>query len=223
MTDAGASLIPIFATPFGSVSLDLPANTNKDLLELFESRATAQYCDKQAASSDLFFRSCDNLFDWPELPVQTLKRHMLSGAAAIVAATNTYSESEFNDLRLQARAWFSLLRPNGAIPVASYFGASWCAIYCVAAPELQSERQDSGMLRLYESRLSTSFIDASTWRMRPPFNHGHHTWRPAVGHMAVFPAAIPHEIALLRATGSLVLVTVRLRFATPTQESLPAW
>jgi hypothetical protein len=223
MSSAGATLLPIFATPFGAVQLDVAPSLNAELQQLFRDRTTAAYHDAHSEINPLCFRSRDDLLDWPEQPVQELKRQMLSGVAAIVEATNLYTAAQFGELGVQARGWFTLVHPDGGIPVATYPQTSWCAIYCVTAPELSPARPDAGLLRLYESRLSSAFIDASTWRLRPPFSQGHHTWQPVAGSMAVFPAAMPHEIAMLRSSGSLLLVTARVRFATPSQTSMPAW
>jgi len=101
--------------------------------------------------------------------------------------------------------------------------ASWCAIYCVAAPPAPPGRADSGVLRLYESRLGGMFADATTWALRPPFAGGHHLWRPRPGSMALFPAHLAHEVALNRSGGDLVLVRVRIRFANPGQQEAPPW
>lgn len=223
MIDAGASLMPIFATPFASLALDVPAQLNLELAQLFEQRATPANRDTRNPHNALHFRSRDNLLEWPDAPVQALRRNLLGSIAAIVAALNRYSESEFDELQMQARSWFSLLRPDGAIAAENYIGTSWCAVYCVAAPEFLPERKDSGVLRLYESRLATSFIDASNWYLRNPYALAHHSWRPFPGGLAVFPANVLHEVALLRATGSMVLVTTRVRFAGPGQEGLPSW
>ena len=84
-------------------------------------------------------------------------------------------------------------------------------------------RADSGVLRLYESRLGTMFADATNAAMRVPFTPGHYTWRPVPGQLAVFPAWLTHEIALLRAPGQLVLVTVRVRFVAPGQKGVMRW
>ncbi|MGB8327773.1 MAG: hypothetical protein WCE48_09375 [Steroidobacteraceae bacterium] len=223
MDAVGTSLMVIFATPFASVQLSVSEELNSQLQRLLETRATDEYRAAGVRGNPLYFRSREDLLEWPDAPVQSLKQQMLGAVAAIVAATNMYSEKEFGDLRMQARGWFSLVRPNGCIPAASYPQTSWCAIYCVAAPEPAPDRADSAMLRLYETRLANAFTDASTWRMRPPFAYGHHTWRPTRGYMAVFPAAVAHEIALLRGAGSLLLVTLRVRFATPFQASMPSW
>jgi hypothetical protein len=78
-------------------------------------------------------------------------------------------------------------------------------------------------LRFYESRLGTMFADATNAAMHMPFTPGHSTWRPVPGQLAVFPAALTHEIALLRSPGQLMLVTVRVRFVAPGQQGLARW
>ena len=64
--------------------------------------------------------------------------------------------------RLQARARFAIVQPNGAIAAADLPLTSWCAIYCVAAPAAVPPGADSATLRLYEPRLADMFLDAST-------------------------------------------------------------
>jgi hypothetical protein len=140
-----------------------------------------------------------------------------------VMDANLYTDAEFDALGVQARARFIIVRPDGCIPAASVPLASWHVIYCVGAPSPTPARLDSGVLRLYEARLGTMFMDAANWRLRPPFSSGHHTWRPVPGHMAAFPASIAHEVALNRTNVDLVLVAARVRFATPGQEAMPPW
>ena len=41
--------------------------------------------------------------------------------------------------------------------------------------------------------------------------------------MAVFPAAITHEIAMVRGGGELVIVSVRVRFVASEQAWMPPW
>jgi hypothetical protein len=112
---------------------------------------------------------------------------------------------------------------NGCVPAATYPLTAWCGIYCIAAPEPSATRADSGLLRLYETRLGTMFADASNAAMRMPYSPGHYGWRPVPGQMAVFPASLTHEIALVRSPGELVLVTVRARYVAPGQQGVPRW
>jgi hypothetical protein len=223
MTTPQTTLVPIFATPFAAVSLAGSADLNPALLSLFSLRATEAHRDPGIARDPLCFRSREDLFEWENEVVAHLKGEMLGGLCAAVMAVNLYTDAEFDELRVQARARFTIARPDGCIPAASLPLASWCAIYCVAAPPPAPARSDSAALRLYETRLGTMFMDAANWQLRPPFSAGHHMWRPVPGQMAVFPASIPHEIALNRTQGDLVVVTARARFANPGQEAMPPW
>jgi len=64
------------------------------------------------------------------------------------------------------------------------------------------------------------FMDAANSRLRPPFGAAHHVWRPVSGQMAVFPAAVAHEVALNRSDEDLVLVAARARFAALLPDAL---
>jgi len=223
MTTPTTTLLPIFAAPFASVPLAEATELNSALTSLFCLRATQAHADPALGADPLCFRSREDLFEWDNEAVAHLKREMLGALCAVVMAANLYTEAEFDALGVQARARFAIVHRNGCIPASTLPLASWCALYCVAAPAPAPERADSGALRLYESRMGAMFMDASNWRMRPPFNPGHHIWRPVPGQMAVFPASIMHEVALNRAEGDLVLVVARTRFAGPGMESMPPW
>jgi hypothetical protein len=148
---------------------------------------------------------------------------MLAGLAAAVHATSPGTAEELGRLEVQARARVVVIRPNGCLPAVSLPLASWCGVYCAAAPLVSAERPLSGVLRLYEPRLGRMFLDGANWRLRPPFAGGHHTWQPVPGQMAAFPAWVAHEVALNRSDRDLVLVIARARFANPGQEASPSW
>jgi hypothetical protein len=218
-----ATLMPIFATPFAEVALPVESALNESLTALLTARASEERRDSAARRDPLCYLSREDLFEWQDEPVAALRGELLAGLCPAVLATTLHSEAEFDQLGVQARARFAIIRPNGCLPAQSLPLASWCAIYCVAAPPAPAGRADSGVLRLYESRLGGMFADATTWRMRPPFAGGHHLWRPRVGSMAAFPAHLAHEIALNRSTGDLVMVIARVRFANPGQQTSPPW
>lgn len=223
MTISAPTLVPIFATPFLVVSVDGAADMNAALVSLFLSRATEEYRDRALSADPLCFRSREELFEWPDEAVEHLRRQMLAGACAAVRATNLYTDAEFEALRVQVRARFAIVRPDGSIPAATAPMASWYAVYCVAAPAPAPARGDSGALRLYGVRDAKMFMDAANWRLRTPFGGTHHVWRLEPGQMAVFPAAVLHEIALNRAEANLCLVMARLRFAHAGQTATPPW
>jgi len=222
MTTSTTTLVPIFAAPFGSVSLSESAELNPALVSLFSLRATEAHRDPAMGADPLCFRSREDLFEWDNEAVARLKREMLGGLCAVVMAANLYTEAEFDALGVQARARFSIVHRDGCIAASNLPLASWCALYCVAAPAPPPARADSGAVRLYEARMGGMFLDASNWRLRPPFSPGHHLWRPVAGQMAVFPASMLHEVALNRADGDLMLVAARVRFASPGME-VPPW
>ena len=218
-----ATLFPIFATPFAEIALPVGSALNDALAALLAARATEERRDSARRPDSLCYVSREDLFDWPDEAVAALRSELLAGLCPAVLASTVHTEAAFDQLGLQARARFAIIRADGCLPAETLSLASWCAIYCVAAPPAPPERANSGVLRLYESRLGGMFADATTWSLRPPFAGGHHLWQPKPGSMALFPAHLAHEIALNRSGGDLVLVRVRIRFANPGQQEAPPW
>ena len=222
--DAPATtLMPIFATPFAEVALPVSDALNDSLAALLAARATEERRDPVARRDPLCYLSREDLFEWQDEPVAALRRELLAGLCPSILATTLHAEAEFDRLVVQARARFAVIRPDGCLPAQTLALASWCVIYCVAAPPATAGRADSGVLRLYESRLGGMFADATTWCLRSPFAGGHHLWRPRSGSMALFPAHLAHEIALNRSDRDLILVIARVRFANPGQQAAPPW
>jgi hypothetical protein len=216
-------VVPIFATPFGVVSLPDASSLNPELVTLFAGRTTPDRA-QPGVQRAFSFRSREDLFDWTEEPVRKLKGDITAAVIAVARSINDFSDEQFAGLRVQARAWFTVLQPNGSVPSVYYPNTSWCAVYCVSAPQTSPVRPDSGVLRLHESSRATMFSDATNSVTQLPYTPGHSTWRPVPGQVAVFPASITHEIALLRVeTGHLVLVTALLRFFGASQTGMPWW
>jgi hypothetical protein len=220
MSDAPL-VVPILAAPFGVVPLEGAEALNPALCALFAARMRADAAP--GPRSPLCYRSRDDLLDWPDATVRQLNSSILQGVISVVKAVNDLSAEKLNSFTMQARGWFTVVLPNGRVPACNYPLTAWCGIYCVAAPEISATRADSGLLRIYEARLGTMFTDATSASMRLPYTAGHFGWRPVPGHMAVFPASLTHEIAMLRASGQLVLVTVRVRFVAPGQQGAAHW
>lgn len=216
MNSAPPILTPILATPFGVISLPQAAEVNGGLRDLAARRA-------EPGSNRLHLRSSEDLFEWQEGAVTVLRGAVLEGVYAIVGAANEMSGSQLRSLKLEARAWLNILKAEGNVPASTYPLSAWCAIYCVAAPPPSETRMDSGVLRLYESRLGTMFQDASNAALKFPYKAAHYSWRPVPGEMAVFPASLLHEIALLRAPGELVWVTAKIRFVAAGQQGIGRW
>lgn len=223
MTTAVPTLVPIFATPFAVVSIGGPADLNAALASLILSRATEDYRDPSAPRDPLCFRSREDLFEWEGEAVARLRWEMLGGVSGAVMAANCYPDADFDALGVQARARFAIVRPNGGMPGGTAPMASWCAVYCIAAPSPAPARADSAALRLYAVRHASMFLDATNCELRAPFSVTHYVWRPVPGEMAVFPASILHEVALNRAREDLLLITARLRFVHRDQQAQPPW
>ena len=220
MNRATPTVVPILSMPFGVVPLPAAEVLNPLLLNLFTAHVRAQGADAMAAHG---FRSQDDLFLWTQPQARQLAEEMSRGLCSVVLAVNEFSQDDLQSLSIEARAWFTILEQDGCVSARNYPLTAWCAVYCVAAPEVSSTRADSGALRIYESRLGSMFHDPTTASMRSPYRTGHYGWRPVPGQMAVFPAAATHEIATLRAGGQLVLVTARFRFAAPGQPGIGRW
>ena len=216
-------VVPLFATPFGVVTLPEAEALNPALRQLFAAREAADWRDPLEEASAHVFHGRDDLFSWADHSVARLMRAMLGGVTAVAASINTLSPDTLASLRIEGRARFTIVHPDGCVSSRNHCNSAWVAVYCVAAPAPSPTRFDSGVLRLHESRLGATFADATTSDTVMPYRPGHSTWRPVPGQMAVFPGAITHEIALIRSTGDLVLVTARLRYVGPDQTGVPWW
>ncbi len=148
---------------------------------------------------------------------------MMAAVMGVARSINDFSDEQFAGLRVQARAWYTIVRSNGCVPSQNHPNAAWCAIYCVAAPSAVNARHDSGVVRLLESFRTTMFADATNSSMQVPYRPGHNTWRPQAGQLVVFPASLTHEITLLRESGELVLMSALVRFVAPGQTGVPWW
>ena len=221
MSDASFSVVPIFATPFAVLTLPEAEKLNAAVTGILMAQAAAT--PGAHGSNPLCYIGRDDLLDSAAEPLRSLNAEILRGVSSVAAAVNDFTAEQFHSLAIQARGWFSIVRPDGGLPAVSYPLTSWCGIYCLEAPQVSSTRRDSGVLRLYEARLGTMFSDATNATMRIPFAPGHYTWRPVPGQLAVFPACITHEIAPIRAAGQLTIVTVRVRFVAPGQKGWARW
>ena len=220
MNAAPLTVMPILATPLGIATLADAQQLNPALAELFAQRAAA---DPAQTRNPLRYVSSDDLLEWPETPVQRLADGIAGAVYSFIGGVSNISEPQLRACRLEARAWFTRVRTNGAVPAANHPLTAWCAIYCVAAPAPAQDRADSGVVRLYETRLGSTFQDATNSVLRIPYSASHYAWRPVAGQLVIFPASLTYEVALLRAAEDLLLVTARLRFIAPGQQGFSRW
>jgi hypothetical protein len=220
MSAADLRVVPILATPLGLAAIPDAEQLNPALSALFAQRAAA---DRRPAPNPLRFSSTDDFMEWPEAPARQLSEGIAAALYSLVSSVSDLGEAQLRSCRLETRAWFTIVRTNGSVPAANYPLSAWCVIYCVAAPPPSEDRPDSGVVRLYESRLGSTFQDATNSALRIPYSQSHYSWRPVAGNLVIFPASLTHEVALQRAAGELVLVTARCRFIAPGQQGFSRW
>jgi hypothetical protein len=213
----------IFATPFASLPLTSGTRLNSPLAALLRARAQPERREPSSLENPLAFRSREDLFGWPDEPIRQLQAEMLGALAAIVNAASLYPEEHIARLRMQARARFVLIRPDGCLSGSAAYNCSWCMVYCVAAPRPPDSRWDSGAVRLYDLRMRTGFVDAGNAMLRPEFNVNHHIWQPTPGYMTAFPSGVGYEVALNRTPDDILLVIARVRLEAAGQESVLPW
>jgi hypothetical protein len=220
MSAALPRVVPILATPLGLATIPDAQQLNPALCALFAQRAAA---DRRPAPNPLRFSSTDDLLEWPEAPARRLAEGIAGAIYSLLRSVTDLTEAQLQSCKMETRAWFTIVRTNGSVPAANYPLSAWCIIYCVSAPPPVEDRPDSGVVRLYESRLGSTFQDATNSALRIPYSQAHYSWRPVAGNLVIFPASLTHEVALLRAAGELVLVTARCRFIAPGQQGFSRW
>jgi hypothetical protein len=202
-------IVPLFATPFAAVNTGADRDFNERLVRLCEAQRAAGASESQ---DPLHFRGRQDFLDSADATAGELKRLILGQAASVVAGLSSVDAADFGRLHIQARGWCSIVQPNGHVPAQHFPGASWLVIYCAQADEPEAGASSAGVLRLYERRLGSIHRDASTWELKSPYRYGNHTWSPAPGWLALFPAHVPREVSVVRATSALILVFAMIRF-----------
>lgn len=218
MNSSPVTVMPILATPLGVVRIAQAEDLNPKLLTLIAER---QQID--GATGHLSYESRDDFFEWQDPAARSLATEIMRGTFTVVAGISELDEPALRSLRIEARGFAAVIAQNGCLPARNYPLTAWCAMYCLSVPDPSLNRADSGVLRLYESRLGTMFQDATNAALRMPYKSSHYAWRPRAGEMAVFPASLNHEVALVRASGRLCFIVARLRFVAEGQQGLGRW
>jgi hypothetical protein len=208
-----SGIVPIFATPFASIDTGVDRSFNERLASLCESRRRTDEKLHNPAPDALHFRSAEDVLSTSEEPASELKRVILRQASDVVAGLNDRSAAEFAQLHIEVRGWCSIVQPKGHIAAQHFPRASWIAVYCVQSGAPTAGYSNAGVLRVYESRLSSTYLDASNWTtMKEPYRYGNRSWPPQPGWMALFPAHLQHEVSVVRASTALILVFAAIRF-----------
>lgn len=206
------AVAPMFAAPFATLMHPDAARLNADLLPILLARATEARRDPAAPRSPELYESVPDVYQGAEPAIAALRGFMLGGVLGLVAQLSA-GPPAFDParVRLQARAWLTIVQPEGAVPARSHPMASWCAMYCVQAPELVPERRDGGALRFYDPRLANVYSDDGNAHLLRPYGYGSFGARSIAGQLVMFPAHLLHEIAPLRGATALVTVTATCR------------
>ena len=95
MSSPAPHVVPIFATPFGVVTVPEAEALNPALRALFLERASRESGAPGASSGALAFRSRDDLVDRPEEPLRTAIGGIVSGVSAVAASISDFSAEQF--------------------------------------------------------------------------------------------------------------------------------
>lgn len=217
------SITPIHATPLGVVPLLEAARWNTAVAEIVTRRAAADAAAGTARSSPLVQTGSDDAMNWNEEPVRTLIAEILRGIAWMARNVNRFPPGEFESFALQARAAYVIVNQDGGLEARNHPMSAWTGVYCLEAPERSADRPDSGLLRIYESRMGNMFADATTDTMVLPFRPGHYGYQLVPGVLVAFPGGATYEIAPVRGAGRLLALTVQARFVAPGQKGVSRW
>lgn len=217
------SITPILATPLGIVPLPEAARWHAAAAEVVMRHAAADGAARGLRSIPLAQVGSDDAMSWNDEPVRALIAEILRGIGWVARNVNRFSPGEFESLALQARAAYVIVNRDGGLGARNHPLTAWTGIYCLEAPERTPDRPDSGMLRIYESRMANMFADATTDTMVLPFRPGHYGYLLATGVLAVFPGGATYEIAPVRGPGRLLALTVQARFVAPGQKGVSRW
>jgi hypothetical protein len=213
--------VGIFSTPFSVVTLEHA--WNDALRETLAKRYAKAMAAQEGVKPGLCYESADDLWVGAEPAVAELARAMMAGMSDMVAQITEQPADILPRLRIESRASFVRIDQHGWLSARLQRNTAWVAVYCVAAPSQLGARHDDGVLRLYEHRLGTMFADATHSDLMLPYRHGHVTWKPVVGQMAVFPGSVTHEIATVRSAGPVVLVAAKVRYVGEQQTGVAWW
>lgn len=217
------TIVPIFATPLGVVPLPEAKKWNAAVAQIVTRHAAADAARGLPGSGPPVQVGRDDAMSWTDEPVRMLMAEVLRGIAWAARSVNRFPPGEFESFTLQARATYVIVHQDGGLGARNHPMSAWTGIYCLEAPAPSGERADSGLLRIYESRMGNMFADATTDNMVPPFRPGHYGYHLAPGVLVVFPGGAMYEIAPVRGAGRLLTLTVQARFVAPGQKGVSRW
>lgn len=184
-----------FAVPICHARLEPCDRLNRELEQLFLARETQEYRNPAPSHNPQaeMFESRVDLFTWPELCVQELRKFMLESVFRVAMAASETAREEFARLRLNNHTWFHITRSTGYFVAHNHALASWSAVYCVKNGT--DHASDGGLLRLFDTRTGAdAFLDPANQRLRRPFVVGDLELQLRPGQLVVFPSYLFHEV-----------------------------
>src|SRR5258708_40268853 len=106
------TVMPILAAPLGLAAIPDAEELNPALRDVFAQRAAAD----RRAQNPLRFFSTDDLMQWPEPPVQRLAKGVVDAVRSLVGSVSDLSEAQLRSCRMEARAWFTVVRTMDRCP-----------------------------------------------------------------------------------------------------------
>jgi uncharacterized protein (TIGR02466 family) len=197
MVMPGMKLSTAFAVPIAETRLADCERLNGELEALFLARESDEHRNPTPSHIPQAetFESRFNLFRWPELCVQELRRFVLDAILRTVIETTTLSAEGLSRLKFQNHTWFHITRHAGSFIAHNHPMASWSAVYCVRAGEQVHPARDSGVLRLFDPRQGAdAYSDPSISQLRPTFALRSIEFRLAAGDLVIFPSYLFHEV-----------------------------
>ena len=188
----------LFAVPFGRARLPAAERLNAELEKLFLARTQDEYRNPTPSHipQDETFESRFNLFRWPEVCIQELRRFVLDGVMHTVLEATALTPEALSRLKLHNHTWFHVSRYAGSFIAHNHPLASWSAVYCVRGGELVPQHPQSGLLRFFDPRYGAdAYVDPANARLRPQFAHRPLELRLQAGELVVFPSYVFHEVA----------------------------
>lgn len=209
-------IMPAFAVPLVSCRMESPKALNTELTELFERCAAEgdKYSNPEpfVARNPALFESNFTLFDWPQDCVQRLREFCLGQLYRVIAELNGYDVNTLRRLHVALESWFHITRSGG------YFGAhnhpmhSWSGVYCVQHDGDDPESSSGRLTFINPLATSTTFIDTSIAKMRPPFGYGMRRLRLEPGQLVLFPSWLLHEVMPYEGSTRRITVAFNARF-----------
>ncbi|RMH47676.1 MAG: hypothetical protein D6694_01630 [Gammaproteobacteria bacterium] len=230
---AGGALMQIFhafAVPFGEAYYPSQERDTlcTELKTLLESRR-AQYEDqvrneiKRDTQKGNLFESRFNLFNWPDEPIQKLRRFTVEQLRLLLSHITTLAPHQLEALQFHFHTWFHLTGFAGRQGIHNHSNASWSGIFCVDPGEMHPDFPDSGVVAFHDPRTNADIYEDSGNRyLKPPFAHGFLRIKHEKGRLFLFPSYLLHEIFPYFGQRHRIIIAFNCRVLLPEDYPEPA-